>query len=122
MTSNNSMYVSIDWDKIHPKLNGFENVVGRKFNRCGDCKYTTPHEEYPDSLVDCKLYKTFYYISHKKCKRFRGLSLKAINEIKLHDYEYYPAGKINTHPTIPVQWFDDENFNVIVMMNLPLIL
>ena len=52
-----------------------KKIFGKKFT-CGDCAYTTPNEEYPDSLVDCRLYKTFYNKSREKCKRFKLSSVK----------------------------------------------
>ncbi len=91
-------------------LKGFEKVLGRKVNKCGDCKHTVPNEEYPDSLVDCRLYKTFYNIVRHKCKRFRGLSDKTKAEIKLKDSEIAET-KIDTHPTfsIPNPFFHNNH-------------
>ena len=81
-------------------IENFEKVICRKFT-CGDCIFGIPNKEYPNSLVDCKLYKTFYNISKEKCKRFRGLSDKTITEIKLKDIEIKKT-KIDTHPRFQV--------------------
>lgn len=43
---------------------------------CGNCAFGKPNEEYPDGLVDCKIYKTFYNVDHEKCKRFRPSIIK----------------------------------------------
>ncbi|MHA1899206.1 MAG: hypothetical protein ACTSU2_17570 [Promethearchaeota archaeon] len=76
-------------------LNGFEVVLGRKFE-CGDCIYGIPNREYPNSLIDCKLYKTFYNIHKQRCKRFR-LSDKTKFKIKIKDIEIGETKK-ETHP------------------------
>ena len=86
----------IKCEYIPPILEGFEKVLGRKF--------------------------VFRDFDHFTKYDYPILSDETKAEIKLHDYELYPAGKVDTHPRFEIQWFDDETFDVIIMENLELIL
>jgi len=100
---------------IKQNVNNYENIIGRKIDNCGDCKYGIQNENWLN-IVDCKLYKTFYNIHDKKCPRFRiSDKIKAVIMIIMNDcdtigidiHPRYLIGKIT--PIQSLDWFINKD-------------
>jgi len=84
-------------------ITAFEEILGRKIDYCGDCKYAVSRDNNWSRLIDCKLYKTFYNIHDKKCGRFRisdkikamvMLIMKDCDSIGIDIHPRYKIGEI----------------------------
>lgn len=76
-----------------PILEDWEKVLGRQFTCRRDCYwYWTNRTKYRRKVCSPGSFSDIHTCNHVR------LMDKTKAEIKLHDYELYPAGKVDTHP------------------------
>ena len=86
---------------LPPKLEGFEQVIGEKWGckHCSECIKTIDRKGIQFNV--CNKFH-FWFINDPFFRRCMDeclvLSDETKAEIKLHDYELYPAGYVDIHP------------------------